>query len=114
MVDGEFYDVYAPTECFVPFFLRFFSSPKRSLKRSSRMTLEWCFLGRRNRGSVLRLAKRVSDMEGAVRGEVGIQSELVQVGSFVKSSPMRLSTARCTLVLLWFAHSTHITITERQ
>ena len=43
-VDGELYDVYAPAECFVPFFflIPFFSSLK--LKRSSRMSLQWCFL----------------------------------------------------------------------
>lgn len=46
----------------------FFPSSKRSLNRSSTTTLDWCFLGRRNRGSLLRRAKRRSDMVGGRDG----------------------------------------------
>lgn len=72
--------MHAPAVCFVLFlfFLPFFSSPNRSLKRSSRTTLERCFLGRRNRGSVLRLAKRVSDM---MKGEAQIHGDFDKADS---------------------------------
>jgi hypothetical protein len=46
---------------FLPFVL---SSSNISRKRSSTTTFDWCFFGRRNRGSVLRRANRGSDMNG--------------------------------------------------
>jgi hypothetical protein len=62
----------------------FFSPSNTDLNRSSTTTLDWCLFGFLKRGSVLRRAKRGSDMRGG-KEEDGVPAPIVFQKQLVRS-----------------------------